>query len=142
MLTARLIPREKTFPWRTKHGTAFVLAETQNGHAIDTEHERRQGGLDGGHVAGGVYDACLQGGSVCNFEQRIDIVDIDLPEPENLDLFRMQGKDIDGCLTRAKQEMVVILIQLIPRVLDHSLAQIIGRGIAAIIVGISRLFPN
>lgn len=79
---------------------------------------------------------------MCNFEQRIDIVDIDLPEPENLDLFRMQGKDIDGCLTRAKQEMVVILIQLIPRVLDHSLAQIIGRGIAAIIVGISRLFPN
>lgn len=130
------------FPWRTKHGTAFVLAETQNGHAIDTEHERRQGGLDAGHVAGGVYDACLQGGSVCDFEQRIDVVDIDLPEPEDLDLFRVQGKDIDGCLTRAKQEMVVILIQFIQGVLDHSLTHIIGRGIAAIIVGLLRLFPD
>ena len=91
MLTAEPIPRQKTVPWRTKHGMTFVLAETQNRHAIDTEHERRQGGLDAGHVASGVYDACLQGGSVCDFEQRIDVVNIDLPEPEDLDLFRVQG---------------------------------------------------
>jgi hypothetical protein len=130
LLTAELIPRQKTLPWRTKHGTAFVLAETQNGHAIDTEHERSQGGLDAGQVAGGVYDACLQGGSVGDFEQRIDVVEIDLPEPEDLDLFRVQGEDIDGCLTRAKQEMGVILIQFIPGVLEHSLTHIIWRGIA------------
>lgn len=78
---------------------------------------------------------------MCDFEQRIDVVDIDLPEPEDLDLFRMQGKDIDGCLRGAKQEMVVIWIQVIPGVLN-SLTHIIGRGIAAIIVGISRLFPD
>lgn len=71
------------FPWRAKHGTAFALDETQNGHAIDTEHERRQGGLDACHVAGSVYDASLQGGSVGDFEQRIDVVEVDLPEPED-----------------------------------------------------------
>ena len=142
MLTAELIPSQKTFPWRTQHVTAFVLAETQNGDAIDTKHERRQGGLDAGYVADGVYDAYLQGGSVCDFEQRIDVVDIDLPEPKDLDLFRVQGRDINGCLTRAKQERVVIVIQFIPGLLDHSLTHIIGRGIAAIILGISKLFSN
>ena len=34
---------------------------------------------------------------MCNFEQRIDFVDIDLPEPEYLDVFRLHGVDIDDC---------------------------------------------
>ena len=79
---------------------------------------------------------------MCDFEQRIDVVEVDLPEPKDLDLFWLQGREIDGCLTRAKQEVVVTLIQLIPGLLDHSLTYIIGRGIAAIIVGISGLLPH
>ena len=77
---------------------------------------------------------------MCDFEQRIDVVDIDLPEPEDLDLFRVQSKDINGGLTRAEQEVVVILIPFTPCVLDHRLTQINVRVIAAIIVEISRLF--
>lgn len=76
---------------------------------------------------------------MCDFEQRVDIFDIDLPEPEDLDLFRVQGKDLDGCLTRTEEQMVVTLIKLLEGVLDHSLIHFIGRGIAAIIVGIWRL---
>ena len=79
---------------------------------------------------------------MCDFEQRIDVVDIDLPQPKDLDLFRVQSKDINTCLTRAKQEMVIVLIQFIERVLDNSPTHIIGRGITAIIVGIPRLFPD
>lgn len=142
MLTAELISRQKSFPWRTKHSETLVLAEAQNGHAINADHERCQGGLDAGHVRGGVYDACLQGGSVSDFEQRIDVVNIDLPKPEDLYLCRVQGTDIDGRLTRAKQEMVVISIQLIPGILDHILTHIIGRRIAAFIIGLLRLLPD
>lgn len=79
---------------------------------------------------------------MCHFEQRIDVIDIDLPQPEDLDLFRVQGKDIDGCFTRAKQEIFVVLIQFIPGVLDRRLTHILGRGVAAIIVRILRLFHD
>ena len=99
MLTTELILPQKTFPWRIKNGKTFVLAETQNGDAVDTEHERRQGGLDAGHVAGGFYNACLQGGSVCDFEEGIDVLEIYMPQTEDLYLSWVQCRDIDGCLT-------------------------------------------
>lgn len=99
MLTTELVLRQETFPWRFKNCKAFVLAEAQKGDAVDTEHERRQGGLDAGHAAGGFYDACLQSGSVCDFKKRIDVVDIDLPEPEDLGLYWVQSRNIYGCLT-------------------------------------------
>jgi hypothetical protein len=46
---------------------------------------------------------------VGDLEQRIDIVKIDLPEPENLRLFRMRGMDVDVCPQGAEQEIVVAL---------------------------------
>lgn len=79
---------------------------------------------------------------MCNFEQRIDVVEVNLPEPEDLDLFRVQSREINGCLMRAKQKVVVTLRQFIPSLLDHSLTHIIGRGIADIIFGISGLLPH
>lgn len=76
-----------------------------------------------------------------DFEQRIDIVEVNLPEPEDLNLFRVQGREIDGCVTRAEQKDVT-LMPVIPMLLqvDHSFAHAIGRRITAIVVGISGLF--
>ena len=76
---------------------------------------------------------------MCDFEQRIDVVKVDLPEPEDLDLFWVQGEEIGRCLTRTKQQGVVILIHLIPALLEHSLTYFIPRGIAAIVIRISGL---
>jgi hypothetical protein len=116
----------------------LVLIETPYSHTVDTEHEGGQGRFDGCHIGGSVYDASLQGGSVCDLEQRVDIVEIGLPELEDLDLFWVKGRDIEGCLTRAKQEVVVVLVHLLPGFVDDNLTYTIRRGFAAI-VGILRL---
>lgn len=53
-----------------------------------------------------------------DFEQRIDIVEIDLPKPEDLDMVRVESRDVGPLIARAKQEMAVVTIQFDPGLLD------------------------
>ena len=53
-----------------------------------------------------------------DFEQRIDIIEINLPKPEDLNLFWMKGRDVGPLIARAEQEMAVIPIQFVPSLFD------------------------
>ncbi len=57
-----------------------------------------------------------------NFQQRIDIFEVDLPEPENLSLPGMQGREINVGPRRTKEKVIVVftLVHVIPCFLDHS----------------------
>ena len=59
-----------------------------------------------------------------DFEQWVDVVQVDLPELEDLGMFRMQGREIDICLARAKEEEVVVLMEMIPRLFDRTIMHI------------------
>ena len=76
-----------------------------------------------------------------DFEQWIDVVKVDLPEPKGLARLWVQGKEINGRPGRAEQKVVVALIQSMPSLLDHGLTYVIRRRITAVVVGILRLPP-
>ena len=71
---------------------------------------------------------------MCDFEKRVDVFEVNLPESEDLDLRWVQRGEIDICSAWAKEKMVVPTIQLIPCLLDHGFAHIIVREIAIITV--------
>jgi hypothetical protein len=39
---------------------------------------------------------------MCDLEQRVNIVEIDLPETKDLGGFRMMGREVDGVILAAK----------------------------------------
>ena len=47
-----------------------------------------------GDITGSVNQLCLQSRSVCDFEQRIDVVKVDLPESEYLNVLRVESRKV------------------------------------------------
>ncbi|KAK3059287.1 hypothetical protein LTS18_011211, partial [Coniosporium uncinatum] len=72
----------------------------------------------------------------------INIVEVDLPQLEDLDLFWMQAGKIHSSGAQPKEEVFATVIQLVPRLLKRILADGIGQGITTIIIGVSRLLPK
>lgn len=81
---------------RPKDGLAFASTETKGGHTVYAEHERLQGRADTRHVAGGFDDASLETGNVGDLEQWINILQIYLPKPEDMDGLGMTRGEVDG----------------------------------------------
>lgn len=75
-----------------------MIAETQNGHCVDTEHERLQVWGDARGITSRFDDTCLQARCVRDFEQRVNIFKIDLPESEDMDWLRVQSRRVDSRL--------------------------------------------
>jgi hypothetical protein len=104
-----------------KQGIAFVVYETQNSDAIYAEHECLHGWTDVCDITSGVDDECLQCRGMRDFEKRVDVIQVNLPESEDLNLTWMQSREVNDCFPRAKQEVVVALVQLVPHLFDHGL---------------------
>lgn len=64
-----------------------------------------------------------------NLEQRIDIVQVNLPEPEDLNWLWVKSQKLKICVMRTEKEVVVISKDLIPDLLDPGLAHIVVRGL-------------
>lgn len=75
--------------------TTFVLGDAQDRDTVDAEYKSFQRGTGVGHVAGGVNDAWLESGCVCDLEQRVDVLQIDLPKFEYLYLCRVRHRQFD-----------------------------------------------
>lgn len=76
---------------------------------------------------------------MCDLENRVDVVQVSLPKPEDLDRVGVQSREVDVGLTRAKQKMVIILKDFIPRPLEYNFAYSTIRGITVLIVWVSEL---
>lgn len=63
-----MITCEEIILWRPKQGAAVVVGETDNRDAIDTEDEGLECRTHVCHAAGGIDDACLQGGCMRDLE--------------------------------------------------------------------------
>lgn len=72
---------------------------------------------------------------MCDLEQRIDVVKVYLPEPEDVDWFGMKSREVDGCLSQTKQEVVIIIEYLVKRLLV-----VLARTIVLVIVVYVRVF--
>lgn len=46
-------------------------------------------GIDNCYITGSFYNSSLQAGSVCDLEQRVYVVQVNLPKPEDLDRIGM-----------------------------------------------------
>lgn len=83
--------------------TTFVLGDTQHGDTVDAEYKSFQRGTGVGHVACGVDDAWLESGCVRDLEQRVDVLQIDLPKFEYLYLFRVRRRQVDFSRTASSR---------------------------------------
>lgn len=96
-------------PGRSKERTTLLVGKAQHGDTIYAEDKGFQRRTDAFEIADGIDDACLQGRHVGNLEQWVDVLEVNLPEPEDVDLLWVQGGYTDFCLCCSKQEVVVIV---------------------------------
>lgn len=54
------------------------------------------------NVANGLYNAPLHGGHMDDFEEGVDIVEVNLPQPEYLDRLGVECREVYRCLGRSK----------------------------------------
>lgn len=73
-----------------------------------------------------------------DLEQRVDIVQVDLPELKRLDGRRMQRRDADGCLSKAKEVVIIILVMVVPGLSRGRVRLSIARGVFPA-VGVAKL---
>ena len=80
---------------------------------------------------------------MCDFEQRVNVVQVYLPELENVDLLGVQTRYVGVCITQVKQEMFVVLflVQLVPSLVHHRLRHLICRGVTEVLVRILEQLP-
>lgn len=85
-MTSVLIPFEKFCFWLPKHGAACLIVDTYDSNAVYAEHQCLKLTADACHIDSRVEDTCLESWRMCNLEQRIDIVRVNLPQPEDLNV--------------------------------------------------------
>lgn len=91
LLTCEMITCLQIPPGRSKERMTLLSGEAQQGDTIYAEDKGRQGRTDAFQIADSIDDAWLQGRCVGNLEQWVDVLEVNLPEPEDLDLFWVQG---------------------------------------------------
>jgi len=86
-------------------------------------------------VASGLDDSTLQGGAMRDFEYRVDVLEVNLPETEDLEGIGMCGGKIELALGWAEQEGVVLIEIGIHGLLDRPAHIVVGR--IAALIGVS-----
>lgn len=74
-----MVPAQQNGSILTKHGLDLVLGQRGNGGEVDGEHQSLEGPRNLGRVGAGADNVGLQGRGVGDFEERVDIADVDLP---------------------------------------------------------------
>ena len=107
-----------------KDRPTLFFRQADDRDAVDGEHKRSEGGVDVRQSANGVNDARLECWGMRDFEERVDIVEINLPELEDLGRWRMQGCEVQARQWRAEDEILFAVVGVLPRFLDHALAHL------------------
>lgn len=74
---------------------AVFRSETQGCHAVYAKHECFHIWVDVFQVTGSFDDAALQTWGMCNFEQWIDVVEVSLPQSEDVNRFWVKSGKIN-----------------------------------------------
>lgn len=85
-----------------------------NSHGVDSKHESLEHRADFLKVADSLDNAWLKCRSVGYFQQWVDIVEVNLPEPKDLNGLRLQAGNVDDCFADTEQDLVVIFVYFIP----------------------------
>lgn len=86
-----MITCHEVAPGRSKERPTLLVGEAQNGDTIYAEDKCFEGRTDAFQIADGIDDAYLQGRGVGNLEQWVDVLEVNLPESEDVDLLWVQG---------------------------------------------------
>lgn len=138
MLTTESISCQEVLLGRPEGGATLVRVETGDGDAVDAEHERLQGRINVADIGSGRKDARLKRDAVGDFEERINILKINLPQFEDMDGVWVEGGQVDDCIRRAEEKVVSMLKAALQCILDVEFANIIA-GTVADVVAISNL---
>ncbi len=130
LAAGKLVARQNLMSGGAKEGAALLVGQAQHRDAVDAEEEGLKGRLEGREVGKGVDDAGLQGWGVGDLEEGVDIVEVGLPQAKHLGLLRVQGAQVDLAAGRAKEEVVVGVVEglvavcTVPGVLDDRVAKV------------------
>ncbi len=116
--------------------TAFVVSEAHERDAVDGEYQSLHRRAYDGWIASDVDNTSLQRRRVRDLEQRVDIFQANLPQPEYLHLLRVQSRELDVGPRRAEEEMIipVAVVGVVPRLLDDRFAHLIVVTLEAVAV--------
>jgi hypothetical protein len=64
---------------RPEDGLAVILDQTLNGDAVDAEHQSLHTWADASEITYCFNKTCLERGDVGDFQERVDIVQVNLP---------------------------------------------------------------
>jgi len=133
MLASSAIRTEKVLLGRAERSPAVVRVQTRDGDTIYTEHERLHGWRDAADVGRGFDDPSLQCNAVGDFEQRIYVLQVYLPESEDLNWIGVERREVGEGSRRAEEKVVIVLVAAMQLVLDSEAADIVNGGIAVAI---------
>ena len=92
--------------------------------------------MDARQVAHGVDDARLQRGRVRDLQQGVHVVQVNLPEPEDLALVGVHGCQGHLARGRAEEEVVaalrVVQVRVVPYLFEHGIAEVMA--VVAVVV--------
>lgn len=114
LLAAHLIASKQIGFGRTHLRLTLLLRQTQDRHTIDAEHQCLQRGIDLRDITRSLNDLHLKCWCVRHFEHGIDVVQIDLPEPEHLHLGRMHRGQVKRSLQEPEEGRIGFAVVPIP----------------------------
>ena len=113
-----------------KDGATLLVRQAQHRGAVDAKEKCLERRLEGREVGKGVDDAGLQGRGVGDLQEGVDVVEVELPEAEDLGLLGVQGGEVDLAAGRAEEEVVVgvveelVAVGAVPGVLDDRVGEV------------------
>lgn len=85
-----MILLEKNASCCAKEINTIFTCQTHYGHAVDAKHESFEVWFNVGQIACRFYDAALDAGSMYDLQERIDIFNIEVAKPEDLNSIWVQ----------------------------------------------------
>ncbi len=103
------------------------MAKAKDCNAINAEHQCFQGRADIGNISSSINDTCLKCWCMYDFEQRVYVLEVDLPELEYMSLIWMQGCKVNIGIARTEEEVFIAKEDFVPYTFHLHMTQEIGR---------------
>ena len=90
LLACELIALHEEVTPESKYLKGFFVCQAEKADTVYGEHERFQRGINVADIGSCLDKPCLQCRGMGDFQERVDIVEVDLPKFEDLRLLRME----------------------------------------------------
>ena len=99
---------------RSEQSPTLPSLQRKNRNTVDPIQKTIQSRTHAAKIADGIDYPRLQRGRVCNLQQWIHIVEVDLPELEDLCWRRMKEREIDAADGSAEDEIFFAVVCVLP----------------------------